>query len=68
MQDIIQLARHVDELAHIVMVEGEILAGHQVGDVIHGTCEEVVHTDYPDAFLKKAIGEVGAQETGGAGY
>jgi hypothetical protein len=51
-----------------VMVEGEILAGHQVGDVIHGTGEEVVHTDYPDAFLKKAIGEVGAQETGGAGY
>lgn len=67
MQDIVQFARYVDKLGDIVVVVLEVFLLKQVFDVVEAAGEQVVHADDLVAFGEKAVAEVRADETGGAG-
>jgi hypothetical protein len=60
MQDIVQLARDMDKLAYVVVVEGEILFGKKMLDISKITRYQVIHRHHFVAFSHKAIAKVRA--------
>lgn len=55
MQHGIYLARDVDVIRDIVLVEGEIIVAHQVGDVFLCAGDEIVQSDNLVPFDKQAV-------------
>ena len=63
-QDVIEFARHVNELRHIVVIILKVFFGEEVFDVGDVTSEQIIHGDNLVAFRQKAIAEVRADKTG----
>ncbi len=68
MQDIVQMPRHMNELADIVVIETELLKREEVFDVLDVPRDQIVHPDYLIALLDKAVTEMGTKEAGSTGY
>ena len=66
-QDVIQFALDVNELADVVVVELEAVEPREVFDVAQVARDEVVHPDHVVPLGDEAIAEVGAEESGRAG-
>ncbi len=67
MQDVVQVARYVDEFRDVVVVVFELLEGEQMGNIVQVAGQEVVHTDDLISFADKAVAQVRAQKAGRAG-
>ena len=68
MVDVIDWAWDEDELAHITLDKVKVRVTCKMGNVIRGTGDVVVDSDDAEAFGEKAVGEMGAEESGGSGY
>ena len=67
MKDVIQIARNVHEFGDIMEIKLELFQGEEVGNIVHTTCEEVVHADDMVSFLNKTVCKVGTEKPGSAG-
>lgn len=67
MQDVIQLSRHMHKGTDIVVVKLKLRELKQMGEVVHIARDQVVHADDMVAFLDKAVAQMRAQKSGGAG-
>jgi hypothetical protein len=68
MEDVIDRAGDEDELAHVAPDKVKIRVTREMGEVIRGAGDDVVDSDDAKAFGEKAVGEMGAEESGGSGY
>ena len=64
MQDIFQVTRYMNKLAHVVVMKLKFSQWKQVLDVSQITCNEVVHGDDMVPFFQKALTQVTSQEAG----
>jgi hypothetical protein len=62
MENVIDFPLDVNVFRHIIVNELEVLAPHQVADIINTSCEKVVHTDNSVALPDKSITEMRAKE------
>ena len=60
MQYIIQVARHMNELTHIVMVILKLLKWKQVRYIVNIACKEIIHSNNMEAFFDKSITQMGS--------
>ena len=65
-EDAVERALEVDVVRDVVLHEHEVAAG-QVLDVRHVAGDQVVHADDGVAVVEQVLGEVRAEEAGGAG-
>jgi hypothetical protein len=63
MQDSINWPGDIDIIAHIMFDEFELLMTHEMGDIVHIACDQIVHADHIMSFADEAISQVGAQES-----
>ena len=68
MEDIIDRARDEDELAHVAPDKVKVRLIREMGDVIRRASDDVVDSNDAEAFGEKAVGEMGAEESGSSCY
>ena len=57
-QNCVQIARHIDEVADILIDEAESFMPHQMGDIVHVAGDEVVHADDGMPLFNEAVTEM----------
>ena len=67
MKYVINPPRYEDKLADVVTDELEILVTGQMGDVIWGTCDQVVYGNNPKSLGDKAIAQMRSEKSGSTG-
>jgi hypothetical protein len=55
MQDVIQIARYMDEGGNIVMIEFKILQFEKVFNILQISGNEIIHSDYLKSFFDEAV-------------
>lgn len=59
MQDVIELARHENKLAHIGVMKLEVLFPKQVFNILERPGDEIIHGDDMVAFGQEPVAEMG---------
>jgi hypothetical protein len=67
-EEIVERALQVEVLGDILLDEAEVLSAEQMGNVVQGAREQVVHADDGMALREQPVTEVRAEEAGAAGH
>ena len=67
-QDVVQVARHVHEIRHVVVEEREPRLADQVRNVLHPARQKVVHHHHLVLPSEQILAEVRSEESGPARY
>jgi hypothetical protein len=68
MQDIFQVTRNMNKLAHVVVVKLKLLQRKQMFDISQVTCNEIVHPNHMISFFQESLTQMTSQKAGGACY
>lgn len=63
MQDGIEWSLHMKIVADVVLDEGKLFVVEQMGDVVHPTRYQIIHTDDGMAVLDQEVGEVATKKS-----